>query len=221
MPGVRVGLMPAVLAALLAGAGAPGRASAQLRVEIEPAIGVYGGLSSFTKPAGSDPFAFSESLSQWTAVALGGRATGWLGTGFGVRLSVLTAPSEVGPNENNDPLDRQPVPATVTTAALEALVPLKAFASKLRVFLSGGVALVDRGGDAYQGFDGTSDVGGILGIGSQYRLSDRLGLQADFQTLLYSLQLTDPDGLEYPSAFQTDILLTVGLVVKLSSTPEE
>lgn len=198
----------------------PTLADAQVRVELEPALGVYAGLSSFTRPSSGAPFDFGMSLSQRTAVALGGQVTAWLGERVGVRVSGFTAASEVGP-DNQDLLDRQPVPANVTTWDLDALVALRPFASNLRVFFSGGVAFIERGGDAYEGFQGTSDIGGALGVGSQYRLTDRLSLQADIRTVLYQLQLTGPTGLAYPSAFQTDLLAVVGLTIKLAPEPEE
>jgi hypothetical protein len=194
-------------------------AAAQVRVEITPGFGVYAGLASFERPATGIPFDFAESLSQRTAVAIGLQATMWLGERVGIRALGYTAASAVGP-DNRDILDRSPVPATVTTFGLMALIPLSEFAAHLRVYLIGGGALVDRGGDAYQGYSGTSDFGGIFGIGSQYRLSDRLSLQGDFQTMLYDLSLTDPTGLQYPSAFQTDILASIGVTVRLAPDPQ-
>jgi hypothetical protein len=102
-----------------------------------------------------------------------------------------------------------------------ALIPLSEFAAKLRVYLSGGGALIERGGDAYQGYSGTNAFGGIVGIGSQYRLSDRLSLQGDFQAVLYGLHLTDPSGVQYPSAFQTDLLAVLGVAIRLAPHPQE
>ncbi len=81
--------------------------------------------------------------------------------------------------------------------------------------------LVSRSGEFYRGFDGVRDVGLSLGLGSQLRLSRRLRLQGDVRTLLYSLALTDSQGLPYPSAFQTDLLAGVGLVFSLGGADVE
>ena len=198
----------------------PVAAPAQVRMEITPVFGVYAGIATFERPASGAPFDFAETLSQRNAVAVGLQATAWVGTGVGIRALGYTAASAVGP-DNQDILDRKPVPANVTTFGLMALIPLSEFAARLRVYLSGGGALIVRGGDAYQGFSGTSSLGGIVGVGSQYRLSDRLSLQGDFQTVLYNLHLTDPTGVEYSSAFQTDLLAVLGVTIRLAPHPED
>ena len=113
------------------------------------------------------------------------------------------------------------MPSRVTTVGFEALVPIAQLSTGGRVFVAGGAAVVRRSGDAYEGFEGTSDVGGSLGVGSQFRLTDRLSLQGDLRALLYSLRLTDPAGLEYPSAFQTDLQGQLGLSLRLSSPSDE
>ncbi len=195
-------------------------AAAQVRVEVEPAFGVYNGLNSFTQPTPANPVNPGEAIAQGTALTFGVQATGWVGSGVGVRFLAFNAASEVGLSEANY-FDVPDVPANVTILGLEALWPLRPFASQLRVFLAGGIGLVLRDGDAYDGFQGTSDLGGLVGIGSRYVLSDRLSLQGDLQLALYSLSLTGPTGLEYPSAFQADLLVTFGLAVTLTEGQEE
>jgi hypothetical protein len=43
------------------------------------------------------------------------------------------------------------------------------------------------------------------GIGSELRLARQLHAQLRFSSYLYSLQLREPDGTEYESAFQADV----------------
>lgn len=208
------------LGVALAIAGITRVASAQVRVELEPVIGVYTGFSDWPRPANGQFFSFPDTLSQRTGVAFGGQATAWLGRRVGLRAAVLTSASDVGP-ATHDLLLRDPVPSRVTTVGLEALVPIAQLSTGGRVFVAAGAAVVRRSGDAYEGFEGTSDVGGSLGVGSQFRLTDRLSLQGDLRALLYSLRLTDPAGLEYPSAFQTDLQGQLGLSLRLSSPSDE
>jgi hypothetical protein len=209
-----------ILGAALALAGITRIAAAQVQVELEPVVGVYSGFSDWPRPANGQFFDFPDTLSQRTALAFGGQATAWLGRRVGLRASVLTSASDVGP-ATRDLLLRDPVPSRVTTVGLEALVPIAELATGGRVFLAGGAAIVRRSGEAYVGFEGTKDVGGTLGVGSQFRLTDRLSLQGDIRALLYSLHLTDPAGLEYPSAFQVDLQGHVGLSLRLSSFTDE
>lgn len=208
------------LGAALALAGLTRAAAAQVQVELEPVIGVYAGFSDWPRPATGLPFSYPDTLSQRTAVAFGGQATAWLGRRVGLRASVLTSASDVGP-ATRDLLLRDPVPSRVTTMALEALVPIAKLSTGGHVFLAGGVAIIRRSGDAYEGFEGTRDVGGTIGVASQFRLTDRLSLQGDLRALLYQLRLTDPDGLEYPSAFQADLQAHVGMSLRLFSSSDE
>lgn len=207
------------LGAALALAGITRVVSAQVRVELEPVIGVYAGFSDWLRPGNGQFFSFPDTLSQRTGVAFGGQATAWLGRRVGLRASVTTSASKVGPVRPNQ--FRDPVPSRVTTLGLEALLPIAELPTRGRVFLAGGVAVIRRSGDAYEGFEGTRDVGGTLGVGSQFRLTDRLNLQGDLRALLYNLRLTDPAGMEYPSAFQMDLQGHVGLSLQLSSLSGE
>jgi hypothetical protein len=201
------GLFAAIVAAC--GIYRAAGAQVQVEVEVEPVIGVYSEFSDWIQPGAAQPvtglrFGFPDTLSQRTGLTLGGQATAWVRRRMGLRASLLTSSSEVGP-ATHDLLNRDPVSARVTTAGLEALVTLTALPTGGRVFLVGGAAIIRRSGDAYHGFEGTKDLAGMFGVGSQLRLTDRLNLQADLRMLLYQLRLTDPDGMEYPSAFQTDV----------------
>lgn len=185
----------------------------QVRFEIEAAFGLYSGLSSFDRPVATTPVATTETLGQEPALTLGGQLTGWIGSGIGVRAVGLTSSSAVAFAEGNF-YEVPPVPATVTILALEALFPFQEFSNGLRIYGGGGIGMVLRGGEAYQGFQGTDDLAALLVLGSSYPLSSRIALQGDFQAALYGLQLTDPTGVVYPSAFQTDLLITFGLAVR-------
>ncbi len=198
----------------------PSRASAQVPLEVEPAVGIYAGFGSFTKPRTGTFFDAPEQLSQRTSVALGGQVTAWLGPHVGARLFLSTAASAVGP-DSRDLLNREPVGARVTVIGLEALAPLRSVSTGGRVFLAGGADVIHRSGKAYDGFTGTTDLGGSLGLGSQFRLTDRISMQGDLRAALYQLSLTDPSGLPYSSAFQTDLLAHVGVTVKLAPSLEE
>ena len=194
--------------------------SAQTRVELEPVFGMYTGFSDWSRPQTNEPFIYPTTFSQRTAVALGGQATIWPSRRAGVRVTVITAASAIA-SVIPLPLFTAPEDARVTTAGAEVLVRLAELASGGGVFAAGGPLIVRRSGNAYEGFAGTTDLGGSLGLGSQFRLTDRLRLQADLRTLLYRLQLTDPDGLQYPSSFQTDLQAHVGLSLELSTPSDD
>jgi hypothetical protein len=220
---MRSGLIPhglCLIGILLVQGAAPRGARAQVRVDLEPVVGVYTGFGSFPRPASPGPFQFPDTLTQGTSVALGGQLTVWPTDRVGVRLFGLTARSEVGPDQR-DLLNREPVPARVTITGIEAVVELRELPGGTRIYAAGGPALVSRSGEFYRGFDGLRDVGLSLGLGSQLRLSRRLRLQGDVRMLLYSLALTDGQGLAYPSALQTDLLASLGLALSLGGADVE
>jgi hypothetical protein len=209
-----------LIGVLLGQAAAARAAGAQLRVELEPVGGVYTGFGSFPRPASPGPFQFPDTLTQGTSIALGGQVTVWPTDRVGIRLFAMTAGSEVGADQR-DLLNREPVPARVTVTGLEAVVELRALPSGTRIHAAAGPAIVSRSGEFYRDFDGLRDVGLSLGVGSQLRVSSRLRLQGDVRALLYSLALTDGAGLRYPSAFQTDLLAGLGLVLSLGGSDVE
>jgi hypothetical protein len=202
-----------VLLLLLLLALLPGGAWAQLRVEVQPLLGVYQGLSSFK----TNERVFSPldnglvTLAQRTGFALGGAATVWLSPRFGARLHLITAMSDVAAT-NSNVIGQKPVSSRVTVLGGEALFRVRRLDTGTQVYVSAGGSRIARSGKAYQGFSGTTDLAGTLGVGSSISLNRRLSLQGDVQTLLYRLGLTDASGDRYRSAFQTDLLAYVGLV---------
>jgi hypothetical protein len=79
--------------------------------------------------------------------------------------------------------------------------------------LDAGVSHITRSGAAYEGFSGTKDLGGSLGLGSTFRLGSHLGLRGDVRTLMYNLGLTNQFGQRFRTKFQTDLLAYLGLVI--------
>ncbi|MFL5402409.1 MAG: hypothetical protein ACJ8BF_06285 [Gemmatimonadales bacterium] len=193
-----------------------GNAWAQARVELQPILGVYQSFSSFPTtervflpiigPLG-DPLV----RAQRTGVALGGALTVWLAPRIGTRLHVMTATSKVA-TTNSQVTAQDPIPSRVTMLGGDLLFTVGRVGRVNQVYLSAGGSLVQRSGKAYEGFSGTSDLAGTLGLGSSRTLNRHLRLQADVQMLLYRLGLTNPSGQRYPSRFQSDMLAYIGVV---------
>ena len=83
-------------------------------------------------------------------------------------------------------------------------------------YVSGGVGLVSRGGDFFQGFDDTSDVAGVLGVGLRYGLGPGWRVRFDVRDYISSFLEKQLDEALAPaggteSKLQNDIMLTVGI----------
>jgi hypothetical protein len=83
-------------------------------------------------------------------------------------------------------------------------------------YVSGGIGLVSRGGDFFEGSDDTSDVAGVLGVGLRYGLGPGWRVRFDVRDYVSSfLNQALDDTLEpaggTDSKLQNDIMLTVGV----------
>lgn len=68
----------------------------------------------------------------------------------------------------------------------------------------------------WDGADGTTDFGGVLGIGILLNVSDNIGVRIDAQDYLYSAKFSDEEtGEETDSEFQNDLLFSAGLSIGL------
>jgi hypothetical protein len=87
--------------------------------------------------------------------------------------------------------------------------------SNLRIFAGAGV--VRRGGSAWEGLDGLTSIAGTLGLGVRAAVTPRIALDITVEGWLYSFDLQPTDGSEdiYASAFQQDVLVTVGIPIGL------
>ena len=80
-------------------------------------------------------------------------------------------------------------------------------------FIVGGGAII-RGGDAWSGVGGKTDIGGAVGVGARFKVGPTLAVRADIEDNLYSAKF-DFSGTESSSKFQNDIAAAVGLAVSL------
>jgi len=87
----------------------------------------------------------------------------------------------------------------------------------LAVYLSGGVGLVSRGGDFFEGFEDTSDIAGVIGVGIKYGVARGLWLRADVKDYISKYEeevFSDAIG-EDTSRLQNDLVITGGIEVTL------
>jgi hypothetical protein len=219
LPDVRVSLVLVPLALVALGLGRAPGAEAQVRGTLAPVAGAYLGFGSFHGLPEPSPFGGTSTFSQQTGVALGVEGMLWVGSHVGLGFHVVTASSKVGASQYLTLTD--PVDARVTVVGAQLLFPVHRSAEKAVVYAAAGASVVRRSGDAYDGFEGTSDVGAELGFGTLYRLSPRISLTGNAGALLYSLSLKPAGGASAPSSFQTDLLARVGIAVELGNHMEE
>ncbi len=187
-----------------------GPAAAQLRIDVEPYAGVYVPLRNvlpttdvLVAVSGETTVVQTTALANvdhHSSLALGGRATLWLSQMFGAQGTATYAFSDLGSLDAHVWL--------VSARAVAAVFDQGAISLQL----SAGPSLVARGGRAYEGIDGTLDVGGVIGAGAGVDLgSVRLRILAE--DYFYSTKLSDPRLSEQDSRLQSDLVLSGALVL--------
>ena len=190
---------------------AAGPACAQGRgVELTPYVGIYVPLANVidqrtTQEGDGVIFSTETQVGHKTGWALGGRLTVWLSERIGAQGSFNYAFSDLGASR-----------AHVWTAAGRLVYRLAQPNPQFSLELSGGPAVVGRGGEFYDLFvEGTTDVGGVLGVGGRIQLGG-VALHLDLEDYLYSVQLEISEVVVHDSQFQNDLVFSVGVAIPLA-----
>jgi hypothetical protein len=214
-----------VLLALLALPAAP--LAAQVSVDFTPRLGVYIPLKDLT--VGTDPTTgLALTRRAQSKFTIGGRLGVWVAPAFGFEGVVDYNHSGV-----NSTLGGFPNPPTVASRFFatsgRAMIRLGA-GSSVAMILSGGVGLVDRGGEFITGpnppfttFSGRTDVAPAGGVSFLVRLSSTWAARIDVDGITYRAEYVDPINGSTGSRRQYDLLITFGFTgpFKNYGTPGE
>jgi hypothetical protein len=200
-----------IAAAALTVAGAS-PALAQIRVEVAATVGYYSPMGSFRPdfPASSD---LPRSPSDLAGSALGGELRVWVAPRLGISLGGSTVATSVGGGSTPNGV-RQSVPARVSMGSAQLLFRISGEASRTRIWLSGGGGVIQHGGKAYSVFDKPVNYGGVVGVGSAFRLRRGLSIDAGLSSMIYKVDFrnspTADDRLRERGT-QADMTLHTGL----------
>jgi hypothetical protein len=196
---IRLQVFSGLLAAGTALALAPAAAQAQ-RLSLSPTVGVYIPTSELVKAAEGEEF------KQEAALSVGGRLGLTISPRFGVETSVSYVPSNLrftfdGTETTTD--------ANLVLGTLRATFHAIPMTSPVWLTLNGGVSMIRRGGEAYEGAEDNSDVGGVVGATVGFRLGSMLNFYVAAEDYIYGTQVEDA-ALGDESRTQNDVQLAVG-----------
>ena len=183
--------------------------------EFVPFAGVYSPLTSLRGivaigDSGAIPFA----VDQKPAPAIGTRGTLWLAGPLGLEMSFFYAFSNA---ELTVGSERTVETAYVLAGSGRLILAFGQQGGPIAFHVDGGVAFIDRGGDAYRNVRGTSSGGGVVAAGARFRINDRFYIRVDAEDYFYELNIrvSGPIFTEGPlgQQFQSDLLLTAGLAI--------
>lgn len=179
-------------------------------VDIEPVVGLY---IPFTKLVEEqNPELGSLVTEQKEAFALGGRASVLFAGPIGIEGCFMYAFSDVNTQENNQLTKKNGYIWIGDARLLFNVLP-----GPINFFLTGGMAWIGRGGDAYEQIsDGKTNVGAVLGVGTKISLG-QLAFRADAQGYRYTSQLTVTEKdtgqrIDLGEQTQYDAVLSAGLI---------
>ena len=182
----------------------PAHASAQLRAELTPFVGSYYAMGSLgTLVAGV------EEEKQENQPVFGGTLVVRLTQTLGVEGAFALTPSGV----NVTGTANQGFSGTIMFASARARVSVP----RTNLYGLGGLGLVVRGGQAWEGtqFTSLSSIAGIVGFGTQAEVSRSARIDVKAELNLYSAD-PDGDGASYESKVQADLLVGLGVPISLS-----
>ncbi len=219
------GYRAAVLTLLIA--LAPSTLAAQAQFAVSAFGGVYLPTADLfegvvpTQDAGNISLKFSQSTS-WT---VGGRLAVWPSARIGIEAEAAYVPSSVqgdilGTVDGNVIPISGDVDANLFLGSINLMYALiRPPLEPLLIYISGGVGLVSRGGDFYDGLQDTSDIAGVAGLGLKYGVARALWLRVDLRDYISSFNetiLSDAALTGGGSKLQNDLLIVASIELFLS-----
>ena len=163
------------------------------------------------------------SVEQRNAVALGARATGWLGDRVGIEGEFTWAASLVRTSVSPSVLATSATTSTagsavwLASASLVYGLPLAHYTAGL--YLKAGPALVgSTGADARANAAGGVDIGGLGGVGFRFRIARGVSLRVDAEDVVSCSGVRDATtGADAGCRTQSDLVLSTGMSVALGA----
>jgi hypothetical protein len=189
----------------------PAVATAQQRLELTPFVASYYGLTHLatgTNPNTGNDFNFDQS----NAFSFGGRITLPVSARISLEGEFTFAMSGVRLTENDlfgpDLDGGLAQDGNVIYGSLRGVFTPR----RSNLILVAGPAIIRRGGEAWDGVDGSdiTDFGGVAGLGFRANVTPRFRVNFLAETYLYSF-----DGGTGNSKFQADLLFSLGVPIAL------
>ncbi|HEX4628470.1 MAG TPA: outer membrane beta-barrel protein [Gemmatimonadales bacterium] len=208
----RHSLLGARIVAVAALLGLPSVGGAQSKFEVVPFLGLYIPTANVVEQVNAS-CACQVSTRQKTNIDVGARLAMWISDRLSLEGSIGYSPS--GVTTTAALYGRADTSARVTTASARVLAALGPRTLNRYVFVSGGIGLVVRGGDAWTGASGRTRFGGTLGVGMRFEVAPPLAVRAELDDWLYSAQFSSASTPQTQSKFQSDLVLSLGLAVPI------
>lgn len=217
--------LPGIWLLLSLGLATPAASQQTPTYTVTPLIGFYIPTSDLVSNQTLEQPATGQQLTAATfgqdaAVALGFRVARNLTPELALEIEFLYSSSDIelsGVRPGIDPVRRTSNARVIAWSAAAVFEIFRAPFTPLGIYLTGGLGLMDRGGDFFDdggrffgSLESGTDIGLTLGTGFRYGLSPRLSIRVDIRDYIssYSQSLAEQD---IDSELQNDLWITGGL----------
>lgn len=149
---------------------------------------------------------------QGTSFAFGGRLMYSASGRLGIEVGVTYAPSKVEIITATETVSRS---AHLWLGQLRLVYVLNSEWAPINIYAAAGAGVASRGGEAYDGVTGLTDLTGNLAFGALFRVGSSYRIRLEIEDYLYKTQMTFPSGESSGSRFQNDFVFSFGLSIPL------
>jgi len=196
-------LRPMALSVALATLGSTAGAA---QLMLTPIAGAYVPTGNVYEQPGS-----IGTARQGTSFAFGGRLMFSTSGKLGIEVGATYAPSKVE-IVTFETVSRS---AHVWLGQLRLVYVLNSEWAPINIYFAGGAAVISRGGQAYEGVTGLTDLGGNLAFGALFRVSSSYRIRLEIEDYLYTTQMTFTNGETSGSRFQNDFVFSFGMSIPI------
>lgn len=197
-------LRPIVAFVILAGVWSTA-AAAQLM--LTPIVGAYVPTGNVFEQPGA-----IGTARQGTSFAFGGRVMFSASGRLGIEVGATYAPSKVEIVTATETVSRS---ASLWLGQVRLIYVLNSEWAPVNIYVAGGAGVVSRGGEAYEGVTGLTDITGNVAFGALFRVGSSYRIRLEVEDYLYQTQMTFPSGETSGSRFQNDFVFSFGLSIPL------
>ena len=176
------------------------------QLSLAPTVGLYIPTSELIKAASGEQF------KQQVSFSLGGRIGVWFGSRLGVEATAQYAPSQLKFSTGglNDEAS-----ANILMGSGRLSYFILPERQSLAILVSGGVGVINRGGDAYANVQNKTDITGTMGASARFRVGRLIQLQVNVEDYIYSPSPGFAGAAGAQNKIQNDIQLSFGVGIPL------
>lgn len=182
------------------------------QVELSPYVGAVVPFSNVLEE--EDPTLGSTELKHKVGIALGGRVTLWTPGSLGFEGQFAYALSNVKLTVDGTEVEDcgEACDASIVFGAAKVMFRFAPPAGGASFHIGGGPAVISRSGNAYEGAEGTTDIGGVVNLGVSFKVGPVVSVRVDAEDYLSSAKF-GAEGAESESKFQNDVVLAAGVQI--------